>query len=308
VVETRKTDVPDMSIDELSAAIDAHMQDVKVAPKKAEEPKPTSVNPPTTVTKTTARPDIVASQQNSKSSKIETKKDGYIGKSGDSPEESKQVATESDGLVSSGTVELKPIDHNTPNSLPKVEPQTSDAPKAPGEKIADVVARKIPINTEQKQQSAVPPPVEPAKKSTAVSESDEKKSVPEEVEPIQSPVVAPILAAAETKTVAKEPETENHFEKEPVTAPTTLPKGGNDIEELSAQIVENEELKEDEPKSDTLRTFDTKQYHIPIKPSHHHRAGSSFMVFAAVLAAILATLYVLNELEIIDLAALLYSN
>lgn len=158
------------------------------------------------------------------------------------------------------------------------------------------------------KQTSEPKPTEPktekAESPKEVDKAQEEKKVEKESLEVES---------EKPKETEAKPEPEESPEKKEVKskpAAAAAPKRSNKIEELSAQIGDSKEKEEAEtpPKSDTLKAFDTKQYHIPIKPSHHHRAGSSFMVFAAVLAGILAVVFVLNELEIIDLAALVYTN
>ena len=99
--------------------------------------------------------------------------------------------------------------------------------------------------------------------------------------------------------------------EEPAKADEPAAQPENYIDKLARQIETKEdrekqakeaaEAKKSGPAKDSAYLFDSKQYHIPIKAKNHRRRGNSLNVFLALLAAILATLYVLNELDIINL-------
>lgn len=309
-----KSDVSDMSIDELSAAIDAHMEtvaSVSAKPKKATEKDPTIDEKVEAAVKKISKNEVPAKkpakkQPVTRQSKIAVKKSEYITKADEKPKTESTAPSEPSGRISAGKRDLKPVSKNTipEKSINKPVPTKVAKTLEPqkGRMVQDVIAQKPadtaaskPVSTER----SVAPEAAPATKETQPLNKSPVRQAPKEESPSNS---------EENQSVAKS--SISSIEK---TAPEheVVANSSNNSpppDDLSAQIVEQKAPDKATNDANTLKTFDTKQYHIPIKPSRHHRAGSSFMVFIAVLATILATVYVLTELEIIDLASLFYPN
>jgi len=282
--ETPQENTEDMSIDELSAAIDAHMDEIsKPKPKKKKTaPKATKKSVPTPVAKKKEEPKEKAEEEASEETKIAVKY-AYISKQG---EKSKPTLPEKEKnqVTHTSNVKLKPlseVDEETSES------KTTNKPKADTVDIVVKTPSKSKLKEEPKEEvTEAEPELEEETEVVDTSEEEVKEERSEPTEPIETrekPVIKPETPKSET-----------------------MPQPTNDISTLDAQIPSAKPTGETTiaPEGEALKTFDTKQYHIPIKASHHHRAGGSFKVFIAVLAVILATIYVLSELEIIDLAAL----
>ncbi len=301
-----KSNTSDMTIDELSEAIDAHMENVTSTPTKPKEEQPTMDEKVEAAIKKVAKTEIPTAKPDIKSSKIKVKKSGYITKVEEKPK-TDAPAREPDGRIATSNRDIKPVKRavSSKKSPEQASPPTSvKTPEPTKVKMVDVVVKTTKTSTPK------PLIVEPKSEKSPISiTKDPPEPVTEQKPPAQR-IEKPVSIKEEfPKVRATEPvKEETVADTKPKNEAAKLPQSSNVADELSAQIVEKKKPEEKPAKGDTLKTFDTKQYHIPIKPSSHHRAGSSFMVFAAVLAAILATVFVLNELEIIDLAALFYSN
>lgn len=298
---SQELDEPDMSIDELSAAIDAHMADLskkKKTKKKATEPKEpeeklTEKNPETSKeekVEVKTEPEKKEVKEEEPKEETETKvavKRSYVSKSADT--NSATVQDEEKGnLAQTAKVKLAPISNKSEEPKEK-ETKKEDEPVKTS--MVDVVVKREE-EKKIKPPTKKPEPKEEPKEGKLKSQEEEKERVEEKPDP---------------KEIEPKPkQEEKQPEEKPEAKETPVIKNNNSIDELTTQMAAQKEApKLEEP--ETLKTFDTKQYHIPIKPSRHHRRGSSFMVFIAVFAAILAVVYVLNELEIIDIAELISS-
>ncbi len=269
----------DMSIDELSAAIDAHMVDIeKPKPKrkltnkkaKTEDKEKT----PQEVTDEHGGEEdgtaIAVNQKHSYVSKNKSKNNKAP------PKEEKSQITHTSNVV------LKPLSESVKKEN-KAKPRSQSKTT-----MTDIVVRTVPSekvatqNTEEKSEETE------AEQPKTTEDVEEAKNKPPEkkLEPTK-------LVETEEKPVIKKESPSNR-----------------DADELNSQIASSK-FNKAEPtteEGEALKTFDTKQYHIPLKTSHHHRKNSSLKVFIVVLAVILATIYVLNELEIIDLVSLVVSS
>lgn len=278
-----------MSIDELSAAIDAHMTEISKSKSKKKSTPKTSVESEPTPASSEKQESKDESNEEATDDEGQTKinvKHAYVTKksqksSASLPKEEKSQITHT------SNVELKPIS--------KTEKEESKTGGGANKSTVDVVVKtpsKVKMSraepTEETQEGASEPPEivqETAGETTEVAEEElREKQKPDEtpLETVEKPVI---------KTETPEP--------------TPVVRRGNSTDELDAQIPVTKPREDTETyEGEKLKTFDTKQYHIPIKASHHHRRGGSFKVFIAVMAVILATIYVLSELDIIDLASL----
>ncbi len=285
----------DMSIDELSAAIDAHMDAIQKPKSKKKTPKAPAKK--TTKTATSAKKEVEDVEEDAKENIEEdaggTKvavKHSYVSKVGN--KDNTTPSEEESGMVTqTSKVELKPIsDQEEEKEDLEIEKEPAAKPAVKKTTMDIMVKKKKPAeSTSVAETDEDEPEVGSQVKEDADEEKvDEPDAAEVEIEESDSPV------ETKEKPVIK---TEN-------TKLTPIPKRGNELDELSAQLPDTEAKAAMVPEGEALKTFDTKQYHIPIKASRHHRRGSSFKVFIVVLAAILATVYVLSELEIIDLAAL----
>ncbi len=264
----------DMSIDELSAAIDAHMDEIdKPKPKKKKAiPKKTTKDEAVPVAKKKAKEEAGGDE-----TKIAVKH-AYVSKKGDKSEATLPEKEKSQ-ITHTSNVKLKPLgeaDKEAPGPA-------TNKPKAD---TIDVVVKTPAKIVEPKEAVKETEPDQGEETETVETTEDEAKEEPEQTESVET----------KEKPVIK-PEPPN---------PETTPQQQNSTAALDAQMPSAKPVEATPAASEgeALKTFDTKQYHIPIKAGHHHRAGGSFKVFIAVLAVILATIYVLSELEIIDLAAL----
>lgn len=292
-----------MSIDELSAAIDAHMDNVESVSVKPNKPQPTMDEKVEAAIKKVAKTEVSTPEPSNKSSKIKVRKNSYISKAKEETNKSDAPSKEPDGRISAGKRDIKPATDTTA-SVSKSSRQTKSLSPAESAELAKGKIVDVVVKTTE---------TSPQKKTPATPKPSMVSSDPAKTEPaVEKKIVTPPVSAkeetpkVETKTTAPAPSTKSEPKVE--TKPANPPKKNAPVDNLASQIVEKKSSEKMPAKSDTLKTFDTKEYHIPIKPSRHHRAGSSFMVFAAVFAAILAVVYVLNELEIIDLVELLYPS
>lgn len=278
--DTPQENTDDMSIDELSAAIDAHMTEIDKPKLKKKPAAKTSIkNEPTPAAEKKEEP-----KEEPKDEGGHTKiavKHAYVSKK-DKKNSAALPDKEKSQVIHTSNVKLKPISEADKDIAKPATKTKSD--------IVDVVV-KTPEKTKEPKEAAQK--VEVKSKELA----PEKPAKQEVKETVEKPVAKP------------EPEKQIETVEKPVIKPETtqaIPPAQrtNSADDLSAQMptAKPSEAPADIPEGETMKTFDTKQYHIPIKASHHHRKGGSFKVFIAVLAVILATVYVLNELDIIDIA------
>ncbi len=259
----------DMSIDELSAAIDAHMDEIATRPKLMEKPASKTIveNEPASTIKKQEQSKEVAGDI-----KIVTR-NAYVKK-----DEKTSIASpgkgESQTMLVSNT-KLKPIGESA-NDTVKV------MPKPTARSIVDVVVRP-PLKTKESKKIQDQPMTEELQLKQREPAKEEAEAAPKKKLEPEKPVI---------KTLPSNP--------------VLAEQSPGNTDELEAQIpnAKSTEGTIGASGGEALKTFDTKQYHVPIKISHHHRQSGSIKVFIAVLVVILATAYVLSELEIIDLASL----
>lgn len=300
----QKLDEPEMSIDELSAAIDAHMTDLskkKKSKKKTTKPKEPEEKPSEVETETPkeekievkTKPKKKEVEEQESNEETETKvtvKRSYVSKSAD--KNSTTVPSEEKGSIAqTAKVKLAPISKKSEQAKEAKEDKeekTSQEDESPKTSMVDVMVNKKDEEEKTESPTKEPKPIQKPDKEKDETEETQTKKIEDEPKPREK--------ISETKEETKSPEAKE----------TPVIKNSNSIDDLTSQMPAKKEApKLEEP--ETLKTFDTKQYHIPIKPSRHHKRGSSFMVFVAVFAALLAVIYVLNELEIIDIAELISS-
>lgn len=273
----------DMSIDELSAAIDAHMDEIdKPKPKKKKTiPKATKKSVPTPVAKKKEEPKEKAKEEDGGDETKIAVKHAYVSKKGDKGEATLPEKEKSQ-ITHTSNVKLKPLGE----ADKKASGTATNKPKADTIDVVVKTPAKIAEPKEDVKETEPDPEEETETVEATKDEAKEEGSGPEQTEPVET---------KEKPVIKSEP-----------LKPETAPQQQSSTAALDAQMPSAKPVEATPAASEgeALKTFDTKQYHIPIKAGHHHRAGGSFKVFIAVLAMILATIYVLSELEIIDLAAL----